>query len=289
MRVKAVATLIVLLIICSNGFAKGQKGKRDGIYREFYEGGKLKREYMVKGEKLNGFYEKYDEDGELEYRQYYINGVFDGVDRNYYHYPLFFWYQHLTEEAEEVRLNDEEAVEMFFEDYELAAGPIEGNWMGIVRTRVPVGKGSEDKHPVTLTGLSKNYIYLKEYKDREDIEPLKHYFYDLVRKYKVQRSYAVDSLFNVSFIERIFQRRHTGIEFGTPFGKRKKREGSRLRSVQQYLGEPDYSWPLKPAGWFDVYYANENLRIVGHGSAVYFIEEIRPDWAKSPKYRNRKK
>ena len=284
--IKTVTIVILLSVTCSNGFCQGQVGKKDGIHKGFYENGKLRYEYMVKDEELNGFYEKYDEEGRLEYRQYYIDGVFDGVDRAHYYYPLFFWYQHIgkNEKSEDVRLNDEEAVEMFREGYELADGPVEGNGMGIVRTRIPIGEHSEKKHPVTLTGLSKNYIYLKEYKDREDVEPFKHYYCDLIRKYKVQRSYEVDRLFNVSFIEEVFQRRHTGIEFSTPFGRRKRREGSRLKSVQQYLGEPDYSRPLKPAGWFDVYYEDENLHIVGHGSSVYFMEEVRPDWARSPKY-----
>ena len=185
MRTKTVIILIFLFVACSKGFAQGQEGKRDGIHKEFYEHGKLRFEYIVKDEKLNGFYEKYDEDGELEYRQYYVSGVFDGVDRSNYYYPLFFWYQHIKEEAQEVRLSEEEALEMFSEGYVLADDPMEGNWMDIVRTRIPTGEDNEKKHPVTLVGISKNYIYLKEYKDRDDIVPRKHYFYDLIRKYKV--------------------------------------------------------------------------------------------------------
>ncbi|MCK5259684.1 MAG: hypothetical protein KAJ70_01360 [Candidatus Omnitrophica bacterium] len=289
MMLKAITILIFLFTACSNGFCQKQIGKRDGIHREYYRNGTLKYEYMVKEERLNGFYERYDEEGELEYRQYYINGVFDGVDRKNYYYPLFFWYQHIGKEAQEVLLSDYEAVEMFGEDYELAGAPKEGNWMGIVRTRIPVGRHAEKKHSVTLAGLSKNYIYLKGYKDRKDIEPAMHYFYELIREYKVQRSDDVDDLFNVSFIEEVFQRRHTGVEFGSPFGNRKRREGSRLRFVQRYIGEPDYSFPLRPAGWFDVYYERENLHLVGHSSAVYFMESVKPEWADSPEYRIKKK
>ena len=281
---RVITAVIFLFTACSNGFTQNLKGKKDGIHKEYHKNGELKCEYQVKANQLNGFYEKYDEDGELEYRQYYFHGIFDGVDRDSYYYPLFFWFQHIADEGEDVFLNGYEAVKMFSEGYDLADSPREGNWMGIVRTRIPVGKSAKDKHPVTVTAISKNYIYLKEYIDRENIEPLMHYFYDLVQKYKVRRNDEVDDLFNVSFIEAAFQRRHTGIEFGAPFDSRKRREGNRLRSVQRYLGEPDYKFPLRPAGWFDVYYERENLHLLGHGSAVYFIESVRPSWVGLPEY-----
>lgn len=288
MKTKTIIFLILVLIIPKAGFSQDLEGKRDGVYKEYYEGEKVKLEYMVKNGKLNGYYEQYDEDGELEYRQFYIEGVFDGTDRTYYYFPLFFWYQHISGEAETVILSEEEALDMFAEDYELAPAPMEGNWMGIVRTRVPVGDDREERHPVTLAGISRNYIYLNEYVDRDDIEPFKHYFYKLVREYKVPRSEDVDILFNVDYITELLQRRHTGIEFGTPFGRWRSREGSRLKSVQQYIGNPDYEYPLKPSGWFDIYYEYQNLRIVGHNFAVYFMEESKPDWAGLPQYRSKR-
>lgn len=285
---KTATMILFLCVMCSNGFSQETDGKNDGVHREFYEGGKVKFEYMVKDGKLNGFLEKYDEDGKLEYRQYYIDGMFDGVDKDNYYYPLFFWWHHIKDEGPEALLNEEEALERFESGYELADEPLDENWMNVPVTRLPAGRTTGKEFPLKLTGLSKNYIYVKEYQDREDVEPDKHYFYDLVRKYKIRRSDEVDALFNVSSIKEIFKRTHTGVEFGTPFGNRKRREQSRLRSVQQYLGEPEYARPLRPAGWFDVYYEDENLHVVGHGSSVYFMEEARPDWVGSPQYRVKK-
>ena len=137
--IKTVSILILLSMACSNGFCQGQAGKRDGIHREFYGKKKLMYEYMVKDEKLNGFYEKYDEKGRLEYRQYYIDGIFDGVDSTNYYYPLFFWYQHIRGEAKEIRLSDDEAVEIFSDGYELAVddiilAPVTGINDGVIPT-----------------------------------------------------------------------------------------------------------------------------------------------------------
>ncbi|MBN1870783.1 MAG: hypothetical protein JW847_09445 [Candidatus Omnitrophica bacterium] len=281
--------LIFILIFCSKGFCQELKGKRDGIHKEFNENGTRKLQYAVKNEQLDGFYEKFDENGELEYRQYYTQGVFDGVDRENYYYPLFFWYRHFRGGGQELLLSEQEAVKMFSEGYELADEPLEGDGMGIVQTRLPTKEDNGKKYPVTLTGISKNYIYLTEYKDKGQVEPQRHYYCDVIRRFKVPRSYDVDGLFNADVIQEVFQRRHTGVEFGTPFGTRKQKGESRLWAVQQYLGEPDYVSPLKPAGWFDVYYEFQDLHIVGHNSAVYFMEEGRPEWAKSPNYRNPKK
>jgi len=155
-------------------------------------------------------------------------------------------------------------------------------------TRIPV---VEDKSPIKLAGISKNYIYLKEYEEREGLTTRGYQYYDLIRKYKVERSADVDDLFNVDSVEEIFKRKHTGVEYGTPYGRWRRKEGSRLKALDQYLGDPDYAMPVEVSGSFDFYYEKENLHVVGHTSAVYFIEEVRPDWAKFPKfkYRGRKR
>jgi len=279
--------LIVCALFCLlPSLALGQAGKPDGIQKEFYPDGKLKFEYLVKSEKFNGFYERYDEEGALEYRQYFIDGIFDGTDREHYYYPLFSWYHHIGDEGQEVRLDPEEALELFGQHYEFADAPFENDPIDVVVTRMPVDNNGE-KYPVILAGISKNYLYLKEFKERKGVEHREHHYYDLVRKYRVARDDVMDSLFNADVLLEIFERRHTGIEFGTPYGSWRKREGSRLWSVQQYLGQPDYVFPLDPGGWFDVYYETENLRLVGHNSSVYFIEQGRPEWV-APKYRNKK-
>ena len=283
----ALFTFLCLFLISSNSFS--QSGKRDGIHKEFYEDGKLKYEYLVKDEKYNGFYERYDEHGDLEYREYYIDGTFDGTDRENYYYTLYTWYHHIGDEAEEVKLDKEEALERFGRDYKFVDEPFEGNWMGILRTRIPVDDKDKKRFPVILTGISKNYIYLKEFKERKGVEHRVHFYYDLIRKYRVERDYDIDGLFNVDLIEEVLKRRHTAVEFGTSYGRWRKRKGSRLWSVQQYLGEPDYAKKLKPSGWFDVYFEDENLRIVGHSSSVYFMEEKRPEWAGHPEYKYKKK
>lgn len=280
---------ILSLVLCGPAFSQALRSGQNGIQKEFYRNGTLKLEYTVKDERLNGPYIKYDENGDLEYRQYYINGIFDGVDQKDFYYELFSWYQHFLDEGPEVLLTEAEAVKKFSYGYRQAEELKEGNKMGIVRTIIPAGEDGQKRNPVALAAISRNYIYLKEYEDVMDIQPDRHYFYQLIHKYKVRRGYDIDGMFSVPLILEVFQRRHTAVEYGTPFGRFSRREWSRLFSVQQFLGEPDYVYPLMPAGWFDVYYEKINLHIMGHNSAVYFMEERRPEWAKTPKYKNKNK
>ncbi len=288
MMIKKLILFLVLTLLTSQG-SFAQSGKRDGIHQEFYKNKKLKYEYIVKNEKFSGFYERYDEQGELEYRQYFIDGIFDGTDRENYYYELFTWYHHIGDVASEVQIDIEKAKKLFGEDYEFVNEPFAGNWMGIIRTRIPKNGGRKKRYPVTLSGISKNYVYIKEFHERDGSENRKHHFYDLIRIYRVERDEAIDRLFNADLIVEVFQHRHTAVEYGMSHGRWRKREGSRLWSVEQYLGEPDYSRELGPSGWFDVYYADENLRIIGHNSAVYFMEKGRPQWASSSKHKNARK
>ena len=271
-------------MISPNGFCQSEEEiklyseKKTKLHDEFYANGNIKLQYVMKDGKLNGFYRKYDENGKLEFKQYYIDDIFDGVDKKNYYYPLFRWEHLIVGRAKEIKLNAGEAVKIFEKDYELADKPQDGNRIGIVRTRIPVSNNKERRYPVTLTALSKKYIYLKEYKARRETNRPGRHYYDLIKSYKVRRNNKIDNLFNVFQTEEAMKTTHTGVEFGTPYGYRKERAGNRLRSVQQFLGEPDYSRPLPVGGWFDVYYEHENLRILGHSFAVYFMEEKRPDW-----------
>ena len=56
----------------------------DGLVKEFYDDGKLKREYNYKNNKRDGIGKEYDEEGKLWSEWNYKNGEKDGISREYY-------------------------------------------------------------------------------------------------------------------------------------------------------------------------------------------------------------
>ena len=59
-------------------------GKRDGLYRQWYENGQLWYEINYKDDKQDGLLRQWYENGQLETENYYKDGKSDGLGRGWY-------------------------------------------------------------------------------------------------------------------------------------------------------------------------------------------------------------
>ena len=60
------------------------EGKKDGVYKTYYESGKLQRLETYKAGELDGPYKDYYENGQLEARSTFVAGKVDGPYERYY-------------------------------------------------------------------------------------------------------------------------------------------------------------------------------------------------------------